>query len=104
MKPAGRANCTLEWVFRVVGVKWSGGWPEAGVDDVLEVAVNGGTVSITLWARAQVAGRDVAEPAGIVFDAPATHVEVVHHSVQTQIPPDCSVPSITPVITCRAGR
>ncbi|MFI2077319.1 hypothetical protein [Streptomyces triculaminicus] len=56
------------------------------MDDVLEVAVNGGTVSITLWAHAQVAGRDVAEPAGIVFDAPATHVEVVL-PVQTQIPP-----------------
>ncbi|MEV0604664.1 DUF6233 domain-containing protein [Streptomyces sp. NPDC050315] len=34
-------------------------------------------VSVTLWADAQVGGRDLAEPADIVFNAPASHVRPV---------------------------
>ncbi|WP_051862857.1 hypothetical protein [Streptomyces ochraceiscleroticus] len=34
-------------------------------------------VSVTLWADAQVGGRDLAEPADIIFSAPASHVRPI---------------------------
>ncbi|WP_051862850.1 hypothetical protein [Streptomyces ochraceiscleroticus] len=34
-------------------------------------------VSVTLWADAQVGGRDLAEPADIVFSAPTSHVRPI---------------------------
>lgn len=34
-------------------------------------------VSVTLWADAQLGGRDLAEPADFTFNAPASHVRPV---------------------------